>query len=167
MRTNSVAKWFPGLVAVVLVGVAFGQPAQAEEKEKTSKPKIAVQQFTAKGVEATIASTLETSFCNELAEYGDVLCSGDVKSIMQYKQLELGVGACDNEDACLAQMAEAVQAEKVVTGEVAKLGTLFIINVTLVDPQSKKVLARASEKTEKVEDLLGKLAALAKKVSGK
>lgn len=160
---RSMTKWMTGLVVAAVAVLFVASPARAEDK----KAKIAVQQFTAKGVEATVASTLETSFCNELANYGDVLCSADVKSIMQYKQLELGVGACDNEDACLAQMAEAVQAEKVVTGEVSKLGSLFIINVTLVDPASKKVLARASEKTEKVEDLLEKLAGLAKKIAGK
>jgi TolB-like protein len=129
--------------------------------------KIAVQAFSAKGVDASVASTLETSFCTALSEQGlDVICAEEVKAIVAASQRGLGFGTCEDEE-CLKNIAKAAEAARIVTGEVARLGDLFIMSVALIEPESNKVLARASERTKKVEDLLDKLTPLAKKLAEK
>ena len=56
------------------------------------------------------------------------------------------------------KMSEAVKsgdAKKVVTGDVSRLGEVFLLNATLIEPETNKVLARASEQAKKVEIILG------------
>ena len=59
----------------------------------------------------------------------------------------------------------AAEAARVVTGEVSKLGETYLLSVSLIDAASAKVLARASEKAGKPEELLDKVNGLAKKLA--
>lgn len=168
MRT-AIRRW----KLVILTAVAaFAVNAGAEEKapraeEKQSK--VAVRAFGAKGVDASVAGTIETAFCDALSKQNlEVVCSEDVKALMNMRQTDLGLGNCDSEEECTKQVAKIAEAGRVVTGDVSKLGDQFIVSVTLIDAESSKVVARASDKTQKVEALLDKLEGLAKKlVSGK
>ena len=141
--------------------LAIGSVAQAE-----GKTRVAVRAFAAKGVDASVAGTVETSFCSALANQSlDVVCPDDVKALISVKQADLGLGNCENDEECIKNLAKVADASKVVTGEVSKIGESFIVSVAMIDSTSGKVLARASEKTNKVEDLLEKLEGLAKKLA--
>jgi len=146
-----------GLAAALSAGTA-----QAE-----GKGRVAVRNFAAKGVDPSIASTLETSFCTALADHYEALCPDEIKALMATRQQQLGLGGCDNEEECLKAISTVSNAPKVVTGEVGKLGVKYILSVTLLEAETNKVLARGTESTEKVEDLLDKVVVLAKKLAGK
>lgn len=153
---------FARLIGTTALGLVLAAGAANAE----AKGKIAVRAFSAKGVDAAIASTLETSFCTALSEQGlEVMCPDEVRALVTAKQADLGLGNCESDDACLQAIAKMSEAARVVTGEVAKLGDVYIISVALIDPASGKVISRASEKTPKLEDLLDKLAPLAKKLA--
>jgi TolB-like protein len=163
MRTE-LHRWKTLLLAACAGVLIVAPRAQAEEKST----KVAVRQFGAKGVEASQAGTIETAFCDALSKQSvEVVCSEDVKALMNIRQTDLGLGNCESEEECTKQVAKIAEASRVVTGEVSKLGDQFIVSVTMIDAESSKVVARASDKTGKIEALLDKLEGLAKKlVSG-
>lgn len=145
-----------------MLSLAAATPATAAE----TKPKIAVRAFAAKGVDPSTAATLETSFCTALGNEGtDVLCPDEVKAMVSVKQQAMGFGSCDDDEACTRQISKVTDSQRVVTGEVAKLGELYIVSVTLIDAETNKVLARASDRSSKLEDLLDKVNGLAKKLA--
>jgi TolB-like protein len=158
---NRYSSFLAGVAAAAAVLVMAG-PAQAE-----GKVKVAVRSFSAKGVDASVAGTLETSFCSALANQGlDVLCPEDVKALVTAKQADLGLGNCESDEECVKAIAKVSDAARVVTGEVSKLGDAYLISVSIIDAKNGKVLGRAtSEKTNKVEDLLDRVDGLAKKLA--
>jgi hypothetical protein len=152
----------------VTLCVALALSLQSLAAHADGKTRVAVRSFVAKGVDLSIAQTLETSFCTALSDAGyDVLCPDDVKALIASKATELGTGACENDEECVKNIVKASNAARVVNGEVSKIGDTFIISVSMIDAKSGSVVGRASEKTPKVESLLDKVAPLAGKLSGK
>jgi hypothetical protein len=162
---SKVGRFMSAVVAVL--ALSAGIAAAADTPPAKSPGKVAVRGFNAKGVDQSIAGTLETSFCNALAEqFPDVICPDEMKALAGHEQIQIGVGSCAEDDqGCIAATAKAAEAARVVTGEVSKLGDTYLISVALIDAGTGKVVARGSEKTSKVEDLLDKLPGLAKKLA--
>jgi hypothetical protein len=152
-------------IALCVVLALVLQPFAARADGKT---RVAVRSFVAKGVDLSVAQTLETSFCTSLSEAGyDVLCPDDVKALIASKATELGTGACDSDEECVRNIVKASNAARVVNGEVSRLGDTFIISVAMIDAKTGSVVARATEKTNKLEMLLDKVGPLASKLGGK
>lgn len=151
-----------GLIAAVALA-SWAPAAQAEDKPQV---RVAVRSFSAKGLEQSTASTLETVFCDALAkESYDVLCSEDLNAILTQRQQELGLGQCESDDDCLKSVGEIAHAAKMVTGEVSKVGDTYLISVTMIDVASGRVSSRATEKTTKLEQLLDKVPSVAHKLA--
>jgi hypothetical protein len=156
-----IARALAGGLAVVALLASVAVAADTKPAVK-----IAVRSFVAKGVDPSIAGVLETSFCSALgSESLDVICPEEIKAIISMKQSQLGFGSCDDDETCMKNIAKATEATRVVTGEVSKLGELYIVSVALLDAETSKVIARASDKSSKVEDLLEKVTGLAKKIA--
>jgi len=159
MRIQS-SRIIAGLATTAAV-LAIATVAQAQ-----TKTRVAVRSFAAKGVDASTAGTVETSFCNALSNQGfDVVCPDDVKALISVKQADLGLGNCDSDEECIKNIAKVADAGRVVTGEVSKLGDQYIISATMIDAVSGHVLGRASETTKKIDDILDRLDSLAKKLA--
>lgn len=148
-----------GLAVMVLLAAAPGV-ARAD-----GKTKMAVKSLRAQGVDAAVAATLESSLCAALAERYEVLCPGDIAALVSVKQAELSLGACEDDAACIQNIAQVAEASRVVAGEVGRVGKFYVVNLALLDPATNKVIARATEKTAKLEDLLDKVPALARQLS--
>lgn len=147
--------------AVAVASLFVSGVAMASER-------VAVQPFSATGVESSLASIVESSFCTALvAESVDVLCPDALVALIQAAQTRAGLGAScgDGDAACLAGVARAAKASQVVTGDVARLESKFHLTVTLVDASSGKVLVRVTESAKKADALLEKLADVAKRVA--
>jgi hypothetical protein len=155
------------LVLSLAVGIA-AVPLDALAGEASPK-KIAVNRFKAKGVDKDQAAAIESQLCTELVNAGaDVLCADDLESILQVKRMQLGLGACADEEACTKEIGNIAQANRVLNGELAKIDSTVILTVSLVEAESSKVLARLSEKTEdKAVKLLDKLGGMAKQLAAK
>lgn len=157
MRSNlkSILTWVAG------VCVSLGTVAQAAER-------VVVQSFGATGVEQSVASVVESSFCSALQEEKvDALCADALTAILQNAQTRAGMGGeCGDKDAgCLKGLAQATDAKRIVTGDVSRLGNTFLLTITVIDAESNKVLVRASQKAGKAEGLLDKVKPLAKQVA--
>lgn len=157
MRSNLKSVFALAAVACVsLSGVAL------------ASERVVVQSFSATGVDATVASVVESSFCSALQdEKVDALCADALTAILQNAQTRAGLGGdCGDKDAeCLKGIAQATDAKRVIAGEVSRLGDTFLVTVTVIDAASNKVLMRATEKAGKAEALLDKVKPLAKKVA--
>lgn len=142
------------------------KPAQGEAK-KADSTRTAVRSFTAKGVDISIAAILETQFCGALARQSvETVCPQELRMLITMRQADLGIGACDGaEDECLADIVKLSNADRVVTGEVARLAGSYIVSVSLLDAASGRVIARASETVKGEDKLLSVLDPLAKKLT--
>jgi TolB-like protein len=158
---KTLPRGFVAVVAALACVLALAPAARAE-----GKTRVAVKSFAAKGVDNSVAGTLETSFCSALSNQSmEVLCPDDIKALISAKQAELGLGKCDSDEECVKSIANVAHAAKVVTGEVSKLGESYILSVSIIDAENGKVLTRASDKTSKLEELLDKVEGLAKKLA--
>lgn len=156
------------VAAVCLAGVAQAEETKSADKKSEPSNRYAVRTFVAKGVDANVAGVVETSFCNALSSRGlDVLCPGDVHALLTQKHAQLELGACDQkEESCLKGIAEVSKASRIVTGEVSKVGDVFQVSVSVVDPAQQRVVTRASERANRVEKLLEVVGVVAGKISG-
>lgn len=147
-----------GVAGVLTVALALS--ASAAEKKR-----VAVKAFAAKGVEASAASVLENEFCSAFptADYS-ILCSDDVRSLMQHKQTEMNIGKCDDDESCAQQVAKVADASLVVSGEVSRIGDLFVVNASLLDTSNNRVLGRGKASAAKLEDLINKMGEVAKQM---
>ena len=154
------------VLACALVGglcvLALTPAARAD-----GKLRVAVKRFVAEGVAPATASALESSFCQALgAEAIDVLCPSDIQALVQLKQAQMSFGTCgDDDEKCVRELAKLTEATRIVTGKISKVGGLYLVNLTLLDAASGKVIARTSDRATKEEELVDKLAGLAKKLA--
>lgn len=163
---TALGRWGRALAAG-LVAFAVSSSASAVDAKR-----IAVRAFAAKGVSSGEASTLESEFCAQLDEAYrgqgfSILCSEELKSLIAHQQFAMSLGKCEDDESCTKQIVEASEAGVVISGEVSRLGDLFVVSVVAMDTATGKTKARASEKTAKVEDfvLKGLIGNLAKKIA--
>jgi hypothetical protein len=161
MRTGH-GKWMVGALTWALVA-CLGAAASASEAPKR---KVAVKAFVAKGVEASAASVLEDELCAAFPTATHaILCSSDVRSLISVKQQEMTFGNCTDDEDCARQLAKITESQFVVSGEVSRIGDEFVVSATMLEPAANRVVARARDRAKKIEDLLGKMADIAKKLA--
>jgi hypothetical protein len=122
--------------------------ALAAAPAPAKKIKFVVHELaTQGGIPADNGATLSLQVCQELAQLGDydVICTDELRAMAEMQQRKLDLNACDS-DNCLKMIGELSQADRLVTGSVGKLDKATVLNLNLVDAQSGKVLARASDK---------------------
>ena len=120
------------------------------------KPKMVINELKATGVDANAVATLGEVLCSHVAnahkDY-NVMCSQDVKVILQSQNNAVLLGGCDDEK-CLAEMGNMLKAELVLTGSIGAVGEKLVINLTLVDVTKSLTLARGSWTADDKEDLI-------------
>lgn len=84
----------------------------------------------------------------------DVVSGQELKGLADLAAEKQSVG-CD--DACLLELAGAMDARLVVTGFVGKLGSLIVVNLSLFDAEKARAVGRSTIEAESVEQLPGKL----------
>lgn len=100
-------------------------------------------------------STLLTSaLAARLAQQGDyrVIAADEVAELVQNEADRQGMGCTDS--GCLAELAGAMGARFLVTGDITALGSTLLWSVSLVDQGSGDVVRRVSVRGETVQALL-------------
>jgi TolB-like protein len=73
-------------------------------------------------------------------------------------------GACTNE-SCLIEMGQILGVKKLVSGSIGKVGSMYLLNVRLIDIKTAKISKTVSEDVKgDLEDVVGRLADVAKKL---
>jgi TolB-like protein len=73
----------------------------------------------------------------------DVIGQGELAIVLSAEKDKSDLGACVDEEACLAKLSRSVEAEKVVTGQIGRWGEGYILTLNVADVG--KAVVEASE----------------------
>lgn len=134
-------------IALVLAALlAFPATGRAAEQ-------IVVPEVSTSGVEPHIATLVTELILEALLNRHGVRALGpsDVKDMLDVEQQKMLLG-CD-QNSCMAELAGAMGAKRVIAGRVGRLGSMHVVTLKLVDTTSAQIVARASQRFSKVEEV--------------
>lgn len=118
-----------------------------------AEPRIVVPTVTTYGVQAQVADVVTELILEALLNRHGVRALGpsDMKDMLDAEQQKMMLG-CDKE-SCMAELAGAMGAERLIAGSVGMLGTMHVVTLKLVDTKSAQVTSRASRRFQKIEEV--------------
>ncbi len=132
-------------------------------------PLVIVRQFEAKGIDENAASTLASSFCNELHKFNrlELLGPSDLANMLKTKEDQMAFGGCEDKE-CLVEIGEKTNADLLVLGTISKVGEMFVVQVRIADGRTGTVQTRIEHRVDSdaIEDLLPAMEVVAEKVIG-
>lgn len=138
VRLSRAKLLFSSLLLVALAAA----PAQAAKGDKN---KLAVLDLEAKGVDKSTTETLTEIVTVSLKQLGvfDVISRSDIQQMLNFEESKQLVG-CTSNSSCIAEIGGALGVARVVSGSVGKLGSSYVISLSLLDTKSSRVLERES-----------------------
>lgn len=141
------------MAAALAAPTAAAQSApDGEAKAPLEKKTLLIMNFQIKGdVDPGIASTVNDILASAMVRTGrfKVMTGDDIQSLMALEAGKQATG-CESE-SCLAEIAGALGAELVVTGRVGRLGSLYVVKLSLIEPASASTLGLETLEAESVE----------------
>ena len=109
------------------------------------KPKIAVMDFRAEGVEETLARNITDVVTVELKQFQgvSVISRQEIQAMLNFEGVKQGMG-CDDE-GCFAEIGNALGVGYLVTGNVGKVEKTFLVNLKLLDIRKALIIGREQE----------------------
>ena len=128
----------------------WGAPAHAKEELRT----IVLDLKGRRGVDEGLAAVLTDVVQGEVASQPGrkAYSSADVKRLMQFEAERVAIG-CDD-DSCVAELASALDVDRVITGSISKVGTKFFVVLSEFDSENVEPIARLQKAMPANEDLL-------------
>lgn len=124
--------------------------ARAQEPKKI---RLAAPGFSASKVEPSMADFVSEHFAQKLSLEGiSVLSSSEVKALVGLERQRQLMG-CD-ESNCMAELADALGADGVITGSIGKFGQVFQVNIKILSSNNAGTLSIISRKAYSEEELL-------------
>lgn len=118
---------------------------------------VAVEDLTAQGVPATEASILSDRLRSEMLATGAfrVLERSQMDKVLKEQAFEAS-GACES-GQCAVQLGRLLSVDRLVVGSVGRIGSVYTLQVRLLDVETGEVLTTASEdRSGAIEGLLTK-----------
>jgi hypothetical protein len=105
------------------------------------------------------AASLTDTLAAELRQQsrGEVITARDLGSLLSFEKQKQAVGCTT--DSCMAELAGAAGADRLVAGDVAKLGDSLLLQLRLLDVKAARVVAQSHRRFKKgtFDDLLDAL----------
>jgi TolB-like protein len=138
--------------SVLVLGLVVTASVEAHAAERQ---KLAVLDIEAKGVDKSTAETITDIVTVALKKLGvfDVISRADIQQMLNFEESKQLVG-CSSSSNCIAEIGGALGVAKVVTGSVGKLGQSYVLNLSLLDTKTAKVIERESREAKSQEDLV-------------
>jgi TolB-like protein len=155
------------LITLAVCGL-FCPGFSQEKKGQDGKTAIAVLDFVAKGMDEMAITALSDRLRTELYHTGSftVLERGQMDAVLKEQGFQQS-GAC-TDAACMVEVGQILGVDKMIAGSLGKLGTLYTINLRLIDVGSGKILTTESQDCNcPIEGLFDALHTLAFKLAGK
>jgi hypothetical protein len=153
----------PLAAAMLSISVAQTPAATAPTSAPVAKPatwSMAVMPLVDRGVGKELAALISDTILQETHKLDGprVIGMNEVQEILGLEAQKQMLGC--NESSCMAELAGALGAEKVLTGWVGKVGESWLINLTVIDSRTTQVEAQATERVtggrgEEFLDLVG------------
>ena len=137
-------------------------------QEAKPKSTIAVLDFVASaGISPNAAPTITNVFRSALiaTEKYDVLERNDMESILEEQAFSL-TGVCNSAE-CAVEIGQLLSAEKIILGDIGKIGQAYSINLRLVNVSTAKIEKSIDEQfAGSAEDLINLFKVMAQKFAG-
>jgi TolB-like protein len=148
---------------VVLASLVLPLVAAAEGAAAPRKQRVAVLEIRPLGTEASKAELLSEIALTEAASMPafDVIGKSDINSLIGFEKSKQ-VAGCTEDSACLAEVGGALGVDYILVGSLGKIGSLYRLDLRLVDVKKARVRSRTGVTVEGVEDKL--VAAIQKSV---
>lgn len=147
---------------VVLLAAALSAGAPASDApglvvagEGAGRTRLAVMGLTAAGVPEEYAVGLTETIATQAAETGvfETISPRQVSALLAYEKRKELLGACVQE-ACYVQIAQAVRADHLLAGSVARVGESLVLNLVLIDAREGTALKRTTRETSDPSTLM-------------
>ena len=150
MQMNRYACLFWIVIVTVTLGVTL--PIHAEEDH----PSIVVWKLAAnEGVKAEDVNLISNFVTNHVAKYSGakVISEADIHTILKgvEKRQECGV----EDTSCVAEIGAALGVPEAISGDIGRLGTIWVLNLRRINVRTTEVIGRSSRQVEgEVDDLV-------------
>lgn len=140
-----------GLLAAVLV--LASAPAQAAEATRTKLAFVGIN--ASPGVSATEAKAISQSLESEVSALGlyEVISADSIAALLGLERQKQLLGCADEAASCIAELAGALDVDRLLSGDLGRVGETVILNVSLLDARNGKLLARASRQARSASSL--------------
>ena len=153
------------LAAAVVLAAA---PTPTAPPPKASPPsKLAVLQVVnGEGVPTSTAAAITEAVVAEVRKQSraEVITQREIASILSLEKQKAMMG-CET-DACMAELGGALGADRLVAGDMAKLGESFLLHLRVVDVKKVRVAVQADRRLRggTIDDVLDVLPAMVKEL---
>ncbi len=139
-------------LCIVGLGLCLALPASAQDDERLKTVVLGIK--ARRGVEPGLAAAMTDVVHGELSNDPgrSVFSRGDLERVLQFEADKQSVG-CDS-DSCLAEVAAALDADRIVNGSMDKIGSKFFIVINEIDARNIQPVARVQERVPADEDKL-------------
>jgi hypothetical protein len=135
-------------LAALAVLVASAHTSRAEPQPRIVVPEVAVSGTTQDVGNVVTELVLEALLNRHCIR---ALGPSDLRDMLDTEKQKQLLG-CDKE-SCMAQIAGAMGAERLISGLVGKLGDTHVVTLKLIDTRSAEVSARATRKFQKIDEV--------------
>lgn len=156
---------------ICLLAVTFAISAYAQDKKEKKQEKkytVAILDFNViSGVQKIEAMALTSKFRGSLAKTQKytVLERNEMETILKEQDVTL-TDICNTAE-CVVEVGKLLAAEKMIAGDIAKVGETYTIQIRLIDVTTSKIEETESHEYKgKPEGLLPIFDVLAQKISG-
>jgi hypothetical protein len=105
-----------------------------------------VEQKQIDGLSALVASELQSQTGYR------VISGSEIRAMIGYEQQKQKLG-CDDA-GCLAEIGGALGADHIVSIEVSRIGSTWLLSMSMVESKTSQVEARVTQRREKVDDIV-------------
>lgn len=141
-------RWLPFALAALALAPTPGAAA-------VRKVKVAVLEIRPLGTEASKAELLSEVALTEAASMRgfDVIGRSDINSIIGFEKQKQVIG-CSDDSTCLAEVGGALGVDFILVGSLGRLGSLYRIDLKLVETKRARVRGRIGVSVEGQEEKL-------------
>lgn len=121
-----------------------------------TKPRLAVMSLSAAGeVDAALAGVFTESVTAEVAARGyfEPISSGEIATLLGVERQKQLLGCGEDANACVAEIAAALDAPFLMSGSLTKLQGLFQLNLQVIDSRKSRTVARSTRLARDFESL--------------
>lgn len=121
------------------VANAATQEANAFDRESRRVLRIAVYDLALTGIDAKVASVVNEFLLEELRKLQrtSVIGYSEIRTLIDLEADRQALG-CDSEESCLAEIADALGSDYLITGTMAKVGTEHVFGLKVLDQKEAK-----------------------------
>lgn len=147
------------LFAILLPALLSSAPAAAAETlvgVEEAPIRVLVLDFKTKDkrIDASLLDTVAGLVAAQLADHPrfDVISGQEVRRLVELEGEKQATG-CETDASCLAEIANAMGARLIVMGQLGRLGSLIVLNLSLYDSDEGRTVARAAVKSPDLDSL--------------